>query len=66
METSPDLFSELGYVSREAFCRLVKWSPQHEANERSAGRAPRFVKRGRVILYTREAIAEWLESGARS
>ena len=35
------------------------------ANYRSMGRGPAYIKRGRKVLYTREAFVNWLLKKAR-
>jgi hypothetical protein len=57
------LLKRLGYITEEEYCRTFGKSRHTAANERCAGRGPRYIKKGRTILYTEDAIQEWLQTG---
>jgi len=60
------ILAGLGYITEPQLARDLNVSVKTLANRRAAGTAPRFVKQGRCILYTPDAVREWLESGERS
>jgi hypothetical protein len=64
--TSGSIVDVLGYVEYQRFGDQFGYDAKTLANWRSAGKGPRFIKRGRTILTTLEWIKEWLESGSRS
>jgi len=60
-----DLLKKLGYYTVDEYCALRGISRHTAANQRCSGEGPRYVKKGRLILYPEDAITEYLESGAR-
>jgi hypothetical protein len=60
------ILAALGYISEVQLAEDLGVSVKTLANRRTAGTGPRFVKQGRCVLYTPDAIKEWLESGERS
>jgi hypothetical protein len=62
---TPDLLKRHGYITEAEYCETFAITKQTAANQRCAGVGPRYVKRGRTVLYPEDGILEWLESGVR-
>lgn len=56
------LTERLGYHTREEVAQLLGIDLGTEANRRSAGQMPAHTKVGRNILYSADAVREWLAS----
>jgi hypothetical protein len=65
MQQRNELLKKLGLYTVEEYCALRGISPHTAANERCLKQGPRYIKRGRLILYPEDAITEFLESGTR-
>jgi hypothetical protein len=57
------IIASLGYITEAQLASDLNVIPKTLANHRAAGTGPRFIKRGRTVLYRPEAIREWLEAG---
>ena len=53
-------------LDQEQLARLIGTSRNNLAQLRFRGTGPRYIKRGRIILYRRSAVDEWLDAGERT
>lgn len=57
------LLNELGIVDEIEAATGLGITPQTLAGYRKAGTGPRFIEVARKVMYSRKALAEWLENG---
>lgn len=50
-------------LDQDEFAAMMRSTRTNLAQWRFRGTGPRYIKRGRIILYRRSAIEEWLAAG---
>ena len=57
---------DLNLLSMDELAALIGANRNTLAQWRFRGTGPRYIKRGRIILYRRSAVEEWLTAGERT